>query len=205
MLAALRARILAAALANAGDAEHLNRLWADLPRTQRSAPEAIAAYARRAATLGQVLAAMDEIESALRKRWSERLVRVYGELGEAHADARLQRAEGWLDAHPDNPELLLALGRLCTQGKLWGKAREYLERGLAFAPNAVLWEALGDCRSAQDAASDAATCYRNALRIARGESTQALAENARAPLDTRASVNEERSEHGVPRLALPRE
>jgi HemY protein len=204
-VAALRARVLAAALAAAPDAERLNQLWADLARTQRNVPEAIVAYAKRAAALGQVLAAMDEIESALRKRWSERLIRVYGELGEAHADTRVQRAEGWLGAHPDSPELLLALGRLCIQTKLWGKAGEYLERGLAFAPNAALWEAFGDCRVAQDAPADAATCYRNALRIARGEATQALAERTRAPLDTRASISEERSEHGVPRLALPRE
>jgi HemY protein len=203
-IANLRGRVLAAALGDAPDAEHLNRLWSDLPRNQRGTPEAIAAYARRAAALGQVLAAMDEIETALRRNWSERLVRVYGELGEAHADARVQRAEGWLGTHPDSAELLLALGRLCIQSKLWGKAREYLERGLVFAPNAALWETLGDCRGAQDAPTDAAICYRNALRIARGEPTQALAEPVRAPLDTRASIREERSEHGVPRLAPPR-
>jgi len=201
----LRRRVLSAALADAADTEQLNRLWSELPRTQRSAPDAIAAYAQRAAALGQVLAAMDEIESMLRKQWSERLVRVYGELGEAHADARVQRAESWLGAHPDSPELLLTLGRLCLQSQLWGKAREYLERGLVFAPNAALWEALGDCRAAQQASDDAAICYRNALRIARGESTQPLAENPRAPLDTRASIREERSEHGVPRLAAPGE
>jgi len=165
----------------------------------------IAAYAQRAAALGQVLAAMDEIESALRRQWSERLVHVYGELGEAHADARVQRAESWLGAHPDSPQLLLTLGRLCIHGQLWGKAREYLERGLVFAPNAALWEALGDCRAMQQAPEDAGACYRNALRIARGESTQPLAENPRVPLDTRASIAEERSEHGVPRLAKPGE
>jgi len=199
----LRARVLRAALADAVDAEQLNRLWAELPRAQRSAPEAIAAYAQRAAALGQVLAAMDEIESGLRRSWSERLVHVYGELGPAHADARVQRAESWLSAQPDSPELLLTLGRLCLQTQLWGKAREYLERGLVFAPNASLWEALGDCRNAQQAPQDAATCYRNALCIARGESTQPLAESPRAPLDTRASIREERTEHGVPRLANP--
>jgi HemY protein len=202
-IAALRARVLTAALTGAVDAEALDKLWSELPRALRATPEAIAAYARRAAGVGRVLAAMDEIETALRRNWSERLLRVYGELGEVHADVRVQRAESWLAAHPDSPELLLALGRMCIQTQLWGKAREYLERGLAFAPNAALWEALGDCRSAQSVSEDAAICYRNALRSARGEATQALAETARAPLDTRASIREERSEHGVPRLATP--
>jgi HemY protein len=204
-LVALRARVLAAALAAAPDTEALDALWAGLPRAQRAMPEAIAAYARRAAALGQPLAAMDEIESALRKQWSERLVTVWGQLGLAHADTRLARAEGWLAAQPESPALLLALGRLCVQGKLWGKAREYLERGLALSPSAPLWETLGECMSGQGNAANAAVCYRNALRIARGESTQELSDAARAPLDTRASIAEERDAHGMPRLAIPKE
>jgi len=204
-LTALRARALSAALSAAPDGEALNALWSGLPRAQRAMPEAIAAYARRSATLGQPLAAMDEIESALRKQWSERLVAVWGQLGPAHADTRLARAEGWLSAQPDSPALLLTLGRLCVQEKLWGKAREYLERGLAHAPSAALWETLGDCMNGQGNAANAAVCYRNALRIARGESTQALSDAARAPLDTRASIAEERDAHGMPRLAIPKE
>lgn len=203
-LAALRARTLAAALAATPDTEALNALWSGLPRAQRALPEAIAAYARHAAALGQPLAAMDEIESALRKQWSERLVGVWGQLGPAHADTRLARAEGWLAAQPDSPALLLSLGRLCVQEKLWGKAREYLERGLALAPSAALWETLGECMNGQGNAANAAVCYRNALRIARGESTQELSDPARAPLDTRATIAEERDAHGVPRLAIPK-
>lgn len=204
-LVALRARALAAALAAAPDTEALNALWSGLPRAQRAMPEAIAAYARRASALGQPLAAMDEIESALRRQWSERLVGVWGQLGPAHADTRLARAEGWLAAQPDSPALLLALGRLCVQDKLWGKAREYLERGLAQTPSAALWETLGECMSGQGNAANAAVCYRNALRLARGESAQELSDAARAPLDTRASVAEERDAHGMPRLAIPKE
>ena len=204
-LTALRARALAAALSATPDTEALSKLWSGLPRAQRAMPEAIAAYARRAAALGQPLAAMDEIESALRKQWSERLAGVWGQLGPAHADTRLARAESWLAAQPDSPALLLTLGRLCVQGKLWGKAREYLERGLAQAPSASLWETLGECMSGQGNAANAAVCYRNALRIARGESTQELSDTARAPLDTRASIAEERDAHGMPRLAIPKE
>ncbi|HZW51507.1 MAG TPA: heme biosynthesis HemY N-terminal domain-containing protein [Rudaea sp.] len=204
-LVALRARVLAAALAATPDSEALTAMWSGLPRAQRAMPEAIAAYARRAAALGQPLAAMDEIESALRKQWSERLAAVWGQLGLAHADTRLARAEGWLSAQPDSPALLRTLGRLCVQGKLWGKAREYLERGLALSPSAPLWETLGDCMTGQGNAANAAVCYRNALRIARGEATQELSDAARAPLDTRASIAEERDAHGMPRLAIPKE
>jgi HemY protein len=195
--------VLAAALAAAPDAGQLGALWSRLSRTQRAVPEALAAYARRAAALGQMLAAIDELEAGLRRGWSDQLLRAYGELGEAEAATRLRRAEGWLGEQPHRPALLLALGRLCIQCALWGKARDYLERGLALAPSAPLWECLGDCCTGQGEAADAVRCYRNALRSTRGESTRPLTDPLRAPLDTRASVVEERSEHGVPRLALP--
>ena len=194
----LQSRVVATALLAAPDSVQLNTMWTGLTRAQRSLPEAIGAYARRAAALGVMLPALDEIESALRKSWSESLIRTYGELGEADADTRLRRAEGWLDAHPNSPGLLLTLGRLCIQAHIWGKAREYLERGLSIEASAELWEALGECFLGQGDEEEAARCLRNALRIARGEAVEAM---SRSALDTRASAVEHRSEHGVPRLA----
>jgi len=199
---ALEARAQAAALAAAPDRERLGQLWSNLPRGQRRPAEAVAAYARRAAELGQVLAAMSEIEAALRRQWSEALIAGYSELGPAEAEARLRHAEGWIADQPNSPGLALTLGRLCIQCKLWGKAREYLERGLAIEPSAALWEALGDCSRGREERDLAALCYRNALRAARGEPTEALPGLAGVPaaLSTRASVIETRSAHGVPQL-----
>jgi HemY protein len=199
---ALEARAQAAALAAAPDRERLGQLWSKLPRGQRRPAEAVAAYARRAAELGQVLAAMSEIEAALRRQWSEALISGYSELGPAEAEARLRHAEGWITDQPNSPGLALTLGRLCIQCKLWGKAREYLERGLAIEPSAALWEALGDCSRGREERDLAALCYRNALRAARGEPTDALPGLAGVPaaLSTRASVIETRSPHGVPQL-----
>jgi len=199
---ALEARAQAAALAAAPDRERLGQLWSNLPRGQRRPAEAVAAYARRAAELGQVLAAMSEIEAALRRQWSEALIANYSELGPAEAEPRLRHAEGWIADQPNSPGLALTLGRLCIQCKLWGKAREYLERGLAIEPSAALWEALGDCSRGREERDLAALCYRNALRAARGEPTEALPGLAGVPaaLSTRASVIETRSPHGVPQL-----
>jgi HemY protein len=204
-LTSLRARVLAAVLGAAPDSDTLESLWSDLPRPQRAMPEAITAYARRAAQFGRMLAAMDVLDGALRRQWSEHLVRAWGELGPADAQERLRRAEGWLDAHPSSPGLLLTLGRLCIQCELWGKAREYAERGLALAPSAALWETLGDSLAAGKTPADVAICYQNAVRCARGDPTRALAERSRAPLDTRASIGEERTEHGMPRLSVATE
>ena len=48
--------------------------------------------------------------------------------------ARIAHAEKWLADHPRDGALLLALGRLCRQKQLWGKAQSYLEASLAVEP-----------------------------------------------------------------------
>lgn len=199
----IEAKTLADALAASTDASRLATLWSGLSRAQRRIESVIAAYARRAAALGQPLAGMSEIEAALRRQWSESLVLAYSELGPAEANARLRQAEGWLGAQPNSAALLLTLGRLCNQCGLWGKAREYLERGLAIDAAAPMWEAFADCSGGLDDSATAQRAYRNALRASRGEPVESLPALVRAALDTRASVVEERSEHGVPRLVLP--
>ncbi|GAB2580727.1 heme biosynthesis protein HemY [Dyella jejuensis] len=199
---ALETQILVASIQAAGDGAVLNTLWPQLPKAQRRAPAVIDAYARKAASYGLVLPAMDEVESALRREWSSPLVETYGALTGGDPEARLRRAEGWLEAHPNDPGLLLALGRICVRMSLWGKARTYLERSLALAPSANAWEALGDAYAGPGDAALAQRCYRNAMALARGDSTEPLpiAPIVGGRLDTRPVAIEERDEHGVPRL-----
>lgn len=54
--------------------------------------------------------------------WNAELAALYG---------RIARAEDWLRQHPRDPGLLLTLGRLCLQQRLWGKAQSDLEVSLA--------------------------------------------------------------------------
>lgn len=199
--AALEAQVLAASLKAAPDAAALNQLWSQLPKQHRRVPAAIDAYARTAAAYGMVLPAMDEVESALRREWSSQLIETYGLLGDDNLDARLRRAETWLDAHPNDAALLLTLGRMCVRVKLWGKAHQYLERSLALQPGSGAWEALGDTFAGEDNMAMAQQCYRNALLLARGGQARDLPAGVLSPrLDTRPIAVEERSEHGVPRL-----
>ncbi|MEO5624774.1 MAG: heme biosynthesis HemY N-terminal domain-containing protein [Dokdonella sp.] len=201
--AELETRVLAAALVAAPDATRLNALWSAATRAQRRRPELVAAFARRSAALGQVLAAMDEIESVQRREWSELLAEIYGDLGNAEVSIRTQKAEGWLAIAPNSPALLTSIGRLYGQQSQWNKAEEMLERSLALAESPLAWEVLGDCRKGEGEIAGANTCYANALRLARGETTTAVGpRQLRGPLDTRPIAFEERSEHGVPRLPM---
>lgn len=199
--AALETRVLVAALAAQKSADAANTLWASLTRAQRRAPETLAAYARRVGALAQPLPGMSEIEAALRREWNDTLVQAYADLGPSDAAARLRTAEGWLPAHPNNAVLLATLGRLCVQQQLWGKARDYLQRALAIVESPLAWQALGDAYNGDNDTAAAARSYRNALKLAAGEPTEAVPQRGpRLSVDTKASVIEERSEHGVPRL-----
>lgn len=202
--AELESRVLERAIFATADGAALKEFWSQLPKSQRRLPRVVDAYARRAMFFGQSLAAMDEVESALRRQWSPALVETWGVLEGENTEARLRHAEGWLDTHADDPALLLTLGRLSARLQLWGKAREYLRRALSLAPSASAWEALGEVHAAQNNAVLAECCYRNALRMSRGESPEPLPGTHAIGADPRSVDMEVRNEHGVPRLPEPR-
>lgn len=198
--AMLEAKVLVAAIHAAPDGAELNTLWSRLPKAQRRVPAAVDAYARCIAGFGLVLPAMDELESALRREWSSELAATYGVLAGGDLDARLRRTDGWLDQHPNDPALLLAAARIAVRAGLWGKARANLDRALALAPSADVWEVLGDLHAGQQHADEAQRCYRNALALARGETVREIPAGQSGVIDTRVIAVEERDEHGVPRL-----
>ena len=73
------------------------------------------------------------IERQLDVEWDSALIRLYGRSTGGNLTARIARADQWLLQHPDDPQLLLALGRLCLAQRLWGKAQSYLEASLSLA------------------------------------------------------------------------
>lgn len=200
--AELESRVVAAYVRSAPDGASLATLWSQLPKGQRRLPAAVDAYAQQAARYGQSMAAMDEIETALRRDWSPTLIATYGSMGAEDIDQRLRRAEAWIDTHPNDAALLTAVGRMCVRARLWGKAKPYLERALAIDPAAAAWEALGDVYVGEAHPELAQRCYHNALALARGEAAEPLPEELRNQrIDTRVTAVEERDQHGVPRLS----
>lgn len=74
------------------------------------------------------------LENALQNDASDILVRQYSllalRLSDTAAAQQLQSAEAWLNARPNDAQLLLALGRISLRNQQWGKARKYLEASL---------------------------------------------------------------------------
>lgn len=135
-----RGRLIAAGEAGLDQGEvalqPLTTAWQQLSSAQRSQPELVVAYASQLNRLGAAEEAEEVLRKAFKHHYSERLVHAYGLVRGRDPGRQLQTAEALLKQHPDDPTLLLCLGRLCLQNSLWGKAREYFELSLKFGRNA---------------------------------------------------------------------
>jgi HemY protein len=133
---AWRGRLLQVGQAQANDEQTglaaLQQVWQAMPSTYRQEPGLLAVYAEQLRLLGAEGEAEELLRGALKQRYDNHLVRLYGLLHGRDPVRQLQVAEGWLKQHADDAGLLLTLGRLCAHNQLWGKARGYFESSLAF-------------------------------------------------------------------------
>lgn len=148
----------------AADAPALHVAWQDLPFTLKQDAEMLRLYVQRQMALGDGEAAEKTILRALKKTWDGQLVRHYGLLAHGDVPARITRAERWLADHPQDPELLLCLGRLCLRDQLWGKARDYFESAYRLAPDAEVCAELGRLLVGLGEPQVAAAYYREGLQ-----------------------------------------
>lgn len=147
--------------AKSHDARELDACWRTIPDAERRQPKVAAAAAKAYLKLENCRSAHRIIEEALAAEWDAELVRLYGQCRE-EALSRIDRAERWLAERPEDAELLLALGRLCMAGELWGKARSYLEASLAVNPGRAAHVALAELCERTGRAEEANVHYRAA-------------------------------------------
>ncbi|MBI5616537.1 MAG: hypothetical protein HY943_09625 [Gammaproteobacteria bacterium] len=149
-----------------GTREALDALWRELPKAARADHRVRVAYCARLYGQGRTEEAERLLAKLLDESWEAGLVRLYGEHPGGDPAARLARAERWLAGREDDPELLLALGRLSIASRLWGKARDYLEAGLGIRPEPLACELLAQAYEGLGEAAKAAQCRRRGLGIA---------------------------------------
>ena len=121
----------------AGDQAQLTAYLRALPIEERGRRVVLAA-AKALVVLGADGEAQKLIEAVLdasgNDDWPSELLTIYGRLSGGELTARIAKAEAWLRSHPEDARLLDALGRMCLQQRLWGKAQSYLEASLAVEP-----------------------------------------------------------------------
>ena len=155
-----------AAAAHEGDRDTLNRVWRQLPKSSRTREDLIALYAQALIELDDFEHAQDVLKTALFKRWSDALVMLYGKIGFANPDRALKDAEAWIQRHGSSAELLLTLGRIAMQAKLWGKARAYLDSSLSTEPRAETYYELARLSEVLKEPQNADIYYRTGLEFA---------------------------------------
>ena len=147
------------------DADQLRQLWERVPRYVKRNEDVLFDYARALSAVddnaGEQLEPL--LADALRRRWNDNLVYVYGLIPQRNLSAQLAQAERWLKHHAENPVLLLTLGRVCVRSQLWGKARSYLEASLGRDPQPETYRELGALLEKINNRDAALECYRNAL------------------------------------------
>jgi HemY protein len=94
-----------------------------------------AAAVRACLSIGDCAAAHQIIEQSLDRQWDSELAELYAECPGNDVIRQIERAEAWLKSHPNDANLLLALGKLCVHCELWGKAQNYLEASLSVEPS----------------------------------------------------------------------
>lgn len=165
----LRQQAAMADLKRSHDAAALESRFRALPRPMQRTPEVVRAFAEQAVRLGAPELTEEPIRTSMKAAWVSDLLIPYGEPGPEDRSRRLQQCEKWLQSHPEDPWLHLALGRLCARDELWGKARQHMVRSLEIEPTVSGFDALGQLMERKGELELSLTCFRNALRLSQGK------------------------------------
>lgn len=126
----------------------VEQFWRSSPSAVQEDPHCLTLYCESLIKHHAEDEAEELIRYRLKRNWSSELIRVYGKLVSSSPQKQLNFAEAFLKLHENDSALFLALGRLCMQEKLWGKARDYLERSLFIQPNPETYALLGQLMEA---------------------------------------------------------
>lgn len=127
-------------------------VWSALPKDLKRRPQLAAAYASALVESGESgtsettsrrEVAESVVRTALQQHWDDDLVVLYGQLIGADPGRQLVVAEGWLKERPNDPKLLLSLGRISLMNDEWAKAREYFETSLRLQRSREVYGELG--------------------------------------------------------------
>ena len=101
-----------------------------LSRDVRYTQQVMAAYVELLLETDQEAKAEEALREGLKSSWHDDLVEQYGRIKGDDASKQLLFAEQNLKERPNDPVLLLTIGRLALRVNNLEKAREYLQTGL---------------------------------------------------------------------------
>lgn len=181
-----------------GDARRLGLTWADVPRNLREDPQLLGDYAGYLQEGGEDSKAEQLLSTALGKRWDAGLGEIYGLLQTDEPGRQLAQMEQFLADRPDDPILLLTLGRLSLRAQLWGKARGYLEACIGRNGPAQAYRELGQLLERMHEPEQAIDVYRRGLSGTGGPEPVPLPQDIGKTKANRPMLDEQQlPSHGV--------
>ncbi len=153
-------------LQRAGKPRELLACWNRISESDQLQTRLALTAARLLNDAGEGAAAARIVEMSLTRQWDSELAALYGDCREPEPLRQLQQAEAWLQRHPGDAGLLLALGSLCMRQELWGKAQNYLEASVSIRPSAAGHLALARLLERNDRREEAQRHYLYSLEYA---------------------------------------
>ena len=154
---------------NATCTEDLNKLWSKIPRSIKKQKTIFLQYVTKLYEFEEEIAAESLIRSFLKSDWDEKVIRLYGLIAGPNNEKQLIFAESLLLARPDNPELMLALGRLNLRCELLVKAQDCFESSIAIQPKIETYIELAKLMERQHKSKESAIYYKRGLILAHNE------------------------------------
>lgn len=159
------------------DVTALREIWATVPGYIRASTGIQSLYFAAMIEAGAGEEIEDELRRALGEEWDETLLVLYGCIQLSDREKQIRHAETWLGPHPRDAVLFRVLGKLAIRGKLWNKARDYLEKSLEVEPSVEAYQLLGDVLHQQNDFAAACHYYRNGLMFASSEVVAQIEQN----------------------------
>jgi len=143
-------------------------VWQKIPAEWRINADILVAYLPVLLHDDDMLTAESLIKTSLKKTWDTRLVDFYGQVHIPDLDRQIKYAEAWQKPYPEDPAVLLCLGRLYAAKQIWGHARELLEMSLSIKPCPQAYYVLGQVYEGLGEKTRAAQEYLLGLRMSVG-------------------------------------
>ena len=149
-----------------GSIDVLEKAWQVVPKNLRQHPALISTYARHLIKQQQMDSCAALLNEAIKGKWDDELVYLYGITRSTKPGAQLETAENWHRLQPDSPVLLLTLGRLALANKLRPKAVGYFEKCIALREMPEAYSELGNLLEQSGQTDKAREYYQRGLKMA---------------------------------------
>lgn len=192
--------------ASSDNPDRLSATWKGLPASIRADEPLILCYANHLLERGEIGQVEALLRNAINRSWSDNLVELYSRLETDASAQQLAAAEQWLKQFPTNPMLLLALGRLSVKGRLWGKARSYLEASIGAGSTPQAYQELGRLLETMDEPEQALACFRSGLELSNQVAPSPVPNSLPSAVQIESrSLPAGPADHDRPRLAVIQE